>query len=269
MRLVKVKEFDAFLDYLKSGNYKYRLEISKSVRIVRSKLGDLKTVETDKRLTPKQLGFISRVKNNIKRNLKDKKLPSLDKNVIYSSWRKDLHKCGEINNCYEIDMRAAYWRTAKQLGLLTPELYKEGIWRVKKMRLIALGSLAKRVRVYECNGIDQKLVTTKVNKKTEKIWYSICKVVGTVINEVKNSLPENDFIYFWVDGIYFENKRNIQNIVKIFRKYGYPCKIRKIYKIRVEKNEADSNYLMIYENKKEFKSKGGRPFFLSREAFSE
>ena len=58
--------------------------------------------------------------------------------------------------------------------------------------------------------------------------------------------------------------------MQVFRKYGFSCKVKNIYKIRVEidkKHKTNANTIVVYETKKQFKEKNGRPFFLHKEAF--
>ena len=276
MKVIEKEEFDEYKKYLEDSEIKYALELSRSVTIIRCKLGDYKTIKN--KLTPKQLGFINRVKHHIQKTIQDKNyIKTFWKkekiNIVYSDWKNGLKVGSQFDNIYEVDIKGAYWTEANKRGLLTKELYDEGKGKkMKPIRVIALGSLAKKKYKYRYipKTKSQKFINLSVNKKNKRIWDGICNTVGNAIVDVRKSLSDNDFIFFWVDGIYFKGDKNIKEVLSIFKKHGFKCKVRNIYRIKVEidtKNKTNAKTLVIYEDKKQFKEKSGRPFFLSKEAF--
>ena len=286
--------------FLKDNKIKFFYEKSGKTQTIKSEVGDYKYIES--KLPKKQLGFINRIKNHIKRTLKSKSNFWRNKNVVnnkkfklkysedgkpniaYFRWTKKLKIGTEFNDIYEIDIRSAYWTVIYRWGLLTKELYLEGKKRKKKLRLIAMGSLAKRTKMFEYNPRKETTLLKKIkfNKTTTKVWDNTCAVVGESILDVQNNLPPLDFIFFWVDGIYFKGEQNVNKVLDVFKKHGFRCKVRKIYKVKMEldrKYKTNANTIVVYENKKQFKErnkkdekgnrKGGRPFFLSKETFSK
>lgn len=295
MRLLSKEDFKKFKKNLHENEIKYDFELSGSTSTIYSPIGDRRCLQA--KIPPKQLGFINRIKNHIKRVLKENKNFWEGKNVVngkrfiikykedgktdiaYSRWAKNLEVGKEFNDIYEVDIRSAYWTVANSWGLLSPELFLEGKRRKKKLRLIGLGSLATKKYKLKYIPSKKKQILKKivVNTKTKKVWDNICGVVGNSILNVMRSLPSHDFIFFWVDGIYFKGEKNIEKVLGLFKKHGFNCKVKKIYKIKVEVDKefnTNANIIRVYETQKQYENRNkkkskdkGRPFFVSKKAF--
>lgn len=133
-----------------------------------------------------------------------------------------------IDDLIYIDINGAYWQTAHHLGIISDALYIKGLEVNKIVRLAALGSLAKTKDVWKYDGKDLKKAETIRSSDTENLWFAICKRVSDVMVEVVNSIGD-DFIFYWVDGIYIRDKSKAFNTVNnIFLKRGYTSKYEKI-----------------------------------------
>lgn len=214
-------------------------------------------------LIPPILGFINKLGAYVKNNAISARFTQqyFESDVIYMEALK--RPAGTvIYDLVEIDIDAAYWTTAYQLGAISPELYfLEGLeekieefkqnnpWLkeetdklLKRARLIALGSLAKKTIHYEFKG--KQLIKSYTERKleTENIWFTVCKRVSDVMIEVMNTVGDN-CIFFWVDGIYVKNDRSVIEVTEnIFKKYGYKCKRKSIDRI-----EYAANTFSVYE----------------------
>lgn len=187
--------------------------------------------------TTKELMFIRSVKNHIIKNdihLKDE----FQEKQLYSD---DVHyvkvskvPVGQLfDKVCEVDIDQAYWETAYQLGIINDKIYVSGSKGSisKKARLTALGSLAKKTYTYKFKG--KKITERMVEKEPllENLWFTICKRVSDVMNIVIERLG-NDFIFYWVDGIYFKHtKKNVQIAMNTFIENGYNAKFKKINQI--------------------------------------
>lgn len=187
--------------------------------------------------TMDELKFIKSVRNYIKRN-EIYLLPQFQDNQVYAD---DVHyvKVAHVpmfekfTNVCEVDIDQAYWETAYQLEIVSEEIYQKGCKGniSKKARLTALGSLAKKTYNYKFKG--DKLLDTIVDKEPllENLWFTICKRVSDVMHKVIESL-NGDFIFYWVDGIYFQNTpENVATAMQIFIDNGYNTKFKKINQI--------------------------------------
>ena len=206
--------------------------------------------------TVDELRFIKEVRRHIIKN-EVYLQPQFQENQIFS---EDVHYVRvarvplgkKFDNICEVDNDQAYWETAYQLGIVPEKLYVKGCKGniSKKCRLTALGSLARKKYKYTYKG--DKLVDKIIDSEPllENLWFTICKRVSDVMHEVINSLGK-DFIFYWVDGIYFNNTpKNVTKVMGIFLDWGYNTKFKKINNIQFhEKGFTVNDYGTI---KREF-----------------
>lgn len=192
-----------------------------------------------KDLTPRELGFIRRVKNYVIKNEIHCKFTEIymPSDVKYV-WVNRQEPNTVMDDVLEIDIDEAYWQTAYLLGVIPEGLYNEGRkenGQISKVaRLVALGSLAKKTSLYEFKG--NKIVKRKVERMelTENVWYTICKRVSDVMGEAMMAAGK-DFLFYWVDGIYMRNTPEaMSRVAKVFTDWGYQWKVRPIQKIEFE-----------------------------------
>ena len=105
----------------------------------------------------------------------------------------------------------------------------------KQVRLAAIGSLAKKRKVYTYDGVHERQLEVIRSEKTEVLWDVICNKVGQCLVDVARACGD-DFIFFWVDGVYV-HKRATKKVVALFKKWGYESKVNELKSIDVtEKN---------------------------------
>ena len=139
----------------------------------------------------------------------------------------------KFENVCEVDIDQAYWETAYQLGIISDDIYVKGSKGniSKKARLTALGSLAKKKYNYHFKGDKLLNMTVEKEELLENLWFTICKRVSDVMNKVIEIL-NGDFIFYWVDGIYFHNTpENVSKVMSVFIDFGYNSKFKKINQI--------------------------------------
>ena len=187
--------------------------------------------------TMDELRFIQAVRRYVKKN-EIYLLPQFQDNQLFSD---DVHyvKVARVpmfqkfENVCEVDIDQAYWETAYQLQIISDELYVRGSKGniSKKARLTALGSLAKKAYNYKFKG--DKLLDTIIDKEPllENLWFTVCKRVSDVMHHVIEALGD-DFIFYWVDGIYFVNTpENVATAMNTFIENGYQTKFKMINQI--------------------------------------
>lgn len=218
----------------KKRHIPYTVEIQNETFTVRSKRGHYTT--RDSTYSIEEINFIKDVKNYIIKNqLYLEHRQTNVKKVMYFKYNRKLKPGNVYHNVINIDLTSAYWETAKMLGLLSDELYLRGQSIRKQVRLAAIGSLAKKRRVYKYDGKKVSLVEQKRNELTEFLWDVICDRVGSLLLATAKGVG-GKFIFFWVDGIYVE--KGAEGLVKkYFNSAGYECKITKLKSIEV----ADKN----------------------------
>jgi thiol-disulfide isomerase/thioredoxin len=187
--------------------------------------------------TTEELQFIRSVKshvvnNEIYLNPEFQEVQLFTRDVKYVQVAK-LPKGTIFDDGGEIDIDQAYWETAHILNIIDDEIYSKGKKGVisKMCRLTALGSLARQVYYYKFKG--DRLIETIIDRDPllQNLWFTICKRVADTMQEAVKALGK-DFIFYWVDGVYFKNTpENVDRVTKIFSNKGYESRLKEIPKI--------------------------------------
>ena len=169
--------------------------------------------------------------------LKDLKRPEVE--VVLSDLKDSIKESnntyfdyGKAQNCeYEnavcVDLNSAYLQALYNLTLITKDT-KDWIekYLTKSERLVAVGMLAKQKEILEFN--NSKLISdTKEDAKNRFIFNAVIQEVASVMNKVALHHID-DFISYWVDGIYLKNEYIAFEVVDQFEKAGFPCKIEEL-----------------------------------------
>jgi len=239
--------------FLSSNDMAFTLSSTNGNYNLESKYIKKRTFQASQTVTPTELGFVNRVRNHVKRegvalNFVNQYFES---DIVYMETRTDL-KNQTLTDIVEIDIDQAYWDTALQLGVLNEKLYAMGLSEEisKRARLVALGSLAKKVYHYRFQGRQMISSDIERSEETENIWFTICKRVSDVMLEIAQAVGD-DYIFFWVDGIYIKNNpESIAKTQQIIEKWQYQSKIKAIHRI-----ECTEKQMLVYANENNEKCK--------------
>ena len=236
------------------------IKINNSFKLKSNYFGNLSS-SSGRKIPPAELGFIKRVRNHVLKNgIYENFIQNLyyPKDIQYVNVEK--REAGiEVDNLIEIDIDEAYFKTAKILDVIDEKIYEEGkkeSGKISKIgRLIALGSLAKKQEKYFFKGKQLRRETER-SVLTENVWYSICKRVSDVMYEARK-IAGNEFILYWVDGIYVVNNPNtVSQIIDLFNKSGYEIKTKDNLSVKYTEDQ-------IFITDKTMKTT--RPFFIPKQ----
>jgi hypothetical protein len=179
--------------------------------------------------------FVNKVLCHVERKIKNNKLIIKD----YHSTKIDyfdvgLKKYGTYKNCVELDIDSAYWETAYKLNVISRDIYREGLKLPKKVRLMALGILAKKTTVYKFDGKEMKRMPVIENKKTKYFWNQICKHVADVMITISAGINEGSYLFYWVDAVFIK-KESLKETQEIITGCGYKYKLKTIDKVVYKK----------------------------------
>lgn len=151
-----------------------------------------------------------------------------------------------IKSAVCIDINSAYATILFNTGLITRQTY-DFICKIDKpSRLASVGMLASRKSIfyYEGGEIDE----------VEEVESEYRNLFGFLVNETfrimeaAKSFNRSNWIFTWVDGIYFKNSLsfNPESLVsKIRQHYNLNCKIEQIRDFKIERKKE--NILMDFE----------------------
>lgn len=191
-----------------------------------------------KGIDPKSLGFIRRVKNHVEKFPLPERIRPLGQSVNYNGAIKGLDT-GIFTDFVEIDVSAAYWRKAHQLGYLSEDLFKEGENTdiiPKETRLISLGALAKKTEITEYNAPEYDGTTKVQVAETAVIWDNITFSFGLDLAKVCDAFRD-DIAGWWVDAV-FVRKRSAAEVRRMFEICGYPVKLVTLDKLEIKEDRV-------------------------------
>lgn len=143
---------------------------------------------------------------------------------------------------YNVDITDCYPSTLQKMGFITEKLYLEMKEIDKITKLKAIGQIATRKTIYEyTNGICDSL-RIKEDELLRNIWFTICHECGEAIYQCQINIKS--FLFFWFDGIYFKDKKEVDIITKILdaRGYKYKVEILSNFKVINTKEHLRINY---------------------------
>lgn len=139
---------------------------------------------------------------------------------------------GLYDKYVEIDVSAAYWKTALNLGYIDEELYREGMEASKVCRLVALGSLAKKTEACFYAPPDYELSDIRVlTPETAVYWDNITFSFSLVITQIAG-LFKGKILGFWVDAVFVDASVSAE-VREAFQEAGYDVKLVRWDKIEV------------------------------------
>lgn len=181
----------------------------------------------------------------------------------------------EINGI-KIDINEAYWKTGKNIGLISEEtenylkeieskLDEDGEFlftkkEIKNMKLRSLGSLAtiKEERFFknkeeytpEYDDWNQRLQDHEkaIRAKNRFLYLYICETLSNVMSEIVQEFHEYIVYYYW-DCLFLKKAIKKEEIFKRIEKAGYKCKIEGVGKFKINKNILNGGNI-IFTNEK-------------------
>lgn len=199
-----------------------------------------------KGLTGKELNFIKAVKAYVRTLDLPDRLRPFATSIPFNLNATNLSE-GEYLGYCEIDVSSAYWKTAFNLGYIDRSLFKLGndqdVIR-KKVRLMALGSLAKRTEIITyCPPYRPKDMTVQLETcDLEVFWDNISYSFGLVMQEAFNTFSRQ-MLGYWVDAIFI--RQDVATLArKFFASQGFEVKLVPLEKIEILPSEKEG-YLFI------------------------
>ena len=120
---------------------------------------------------------------------------------------------------YNIDIKSAYANVLRNHSLISKHTY----WRMSRLskpnRLAVVGMLAAKKRFFEMVGNDS--LNNWVEQKETKDWFFFCvNRVNEIMSECKKILGD-DFLCYWVDGIFFDSEEKAKKVMRYLHSIGY------------------------------------------------
>lgn len=193
-------------------------------------------VNSETNLNNYELNLIKAVKSHVEKNVP---LPFPYIKPIYIDL-KPMKEGQEYTDIFELDLSAAFWQSARELKIISEEIYQKGLHEKisKKARLLSLGNLAKTILESEFNGKEFSPVQIISNKLTEGCFFGCAQRTSEIMLICKMILGA-DYLFFWCDAIFFKpGINNVQKLAEYLQEINYPFKVQKISFMKHTENKV-------------------------------
>tara|TARA_R110002073_G_scaffold77799_2_gene188145 strand:+ start:1572 stop:2375 length:804 start_codon:yes stop_codon:yes gene_type:complete len=227
--------------------YKYDFDLIKTTNTTVIKYLDQKEMYSLGFIQQKYLYLFQEIKkethkNLISNNITDMEDHSKDANYFRFNGIPISKKIGEthtFNNCLEFDINKAYYKAALNLGFISEEYYFKYITLPKEIRLKLIGALGTNKAHFTYEKGKLKNIQHLNDQLLRKCWFSIVNEIDNVLRFFASRLGE-DFIFYWVDGIYCKYSDASEEILKEVSEYfGYDFSADFIDKIEVKRTDKN------------------------------
>jgi len=153
----------------------------------------------------------------------------------------------ELNDLFCIDIKSAYPTTFFNKKYISEKTFNELGEAKKEIRLKACGSVATEKIIYEFK--DGVCFNAEL-KESERgnYFFDVVKTVSQSMGQIKQLLNK-DFLFFWVDGIFFNGEGNIKAVTQLLEMHGYKYKIEFVNKMKITKEKKHLFIDLIKEGK--------------------
>lgn len=143
----------------------------------------------------------------LKKDTKDKPVPAID-NTMVNYFVHNFKKPIYIDNVLNIDLKSAYATILFNDGFITEDTFNYVSKSAKKERLASVGMLAARKKIFTFKTgcvVDESEI---VSEKSGFFFYAVMRT-SEIMAELQK-IAAKDYLYTWVDGIYFLPNDNVK-----------------------------------------------------------
>lgn len=236
-----------------------------SIKYINHRNRNIKILFSDRFFPFKFFGLIKELKKEFQNYINNGGLiPDIKKNEIFyyqktDSYRLDIDEVIDFDNCFQFDINKAYYTISKNLGYISESFYQKCLGLDKMLRLALIGSSAtkKHVIKYEQgNKIDEEVLN---NPEHTKMYLNVVRICDNILSDFR-SMENNDFLFYWVDGIFLKNRIPDTTLLFLKIKYNVDFKQISVFKVRLIKRST-WNEIRIFEEEKDYINNNPKIFF--------
>jgi len=206
----------------------------------------------------KDLNFVQKVK----RAAKNSGLPDQRISPAHISYFQ-FNQIQDSTNIVEVDVNHAYWHIAKHLGIIPEDVFKQGETVEKMTRLISLGSLASKKKVFQFDGKNYHWIGYKYDPVLRSYFFKVSYELDIIMREIFSKIEDAAYFY-WFDA-FFVSPQVADTIAKELEAYGLNSKKQPIREIAKMQDPATGFEFVKVADKDKHGKKRVRTFYLPGE----
>lgn len=231
----KSLQFDNIVKLLCSEGADFKLRLSANSQIIIK--DKQKAAFNNSRLNPKIFHIAKKIKNEADIFLHyNPEFRNGDKYAIrYYNYNKIPSK---LKRFYFIDISSCYITCLKNAKIISNNLFDEINSLPKSERLISLGMLAYEPYEIEYENGKRKSIK-KVGNEYSHVFYHACYLTMLLMENIIK-LIGNEYLFYWVDGIFFKDQYHYYIIRDYLSSLGFKFKCGSCYNLR---SKDKGNYI--------------------------
>lgn len=136
-----------------------------------------------------------------------------------------------------VDIKSAYLSCLKNEGIIPYDLFKK-VNRLKKFdRLKCVGMLATQKIIFDYKNGKLFDYSVEADHRSRNYFMLVCKIIGDIMTEIA-SASAGDFLFFWVDGMYFKTEAAAIKATEILKSKGYQYTFDRLTQFVIDNKEA-------------------------------
>lgn len=186
--------------------------------------------------------FVSSLQSNrtfacfakLKSQLKDKPVPEIDKEKL-RYFIHDFRRDEYIENVVNIDLKSAYATILYMDGYINRETFDYISKGTKQERLVSVGMLASKKQHFNFDAGKITGPPDEIISPFSNFFYYAVKRTAEIMDVLK-TICGNDYLFTWVDGIYFRPNEKVQKECEDYiksLKYDYSTDVLRDFNIKI------------------------------------
>lgn len=164
--------------------------------------------------------------NKVKIDVKKKEKPTTEKHKskFFDFNIKDNFFCDEI---YGIDITNCYASVLLNEGYISKETFNYLLGLKKLDRLGAIGMLASNKKIFSFDENNNIIDIEEITADTENYFYFAVQKTEEIMRGARELIEnKSEYLFTWVDCIYFREQSNIQILLDYFKSINIQCKTK-------------------------------------------
>jgi hypothetical protein len=231
---IKIANTDTMISDLKHNGEHFKLTLTTFTKKIECNIGTFRYLSCSE-IPLNEMYFIKKVKKHVLNLPQYPVVKNSDISYIKNYITGDNKTF--TSQLIEIDLSAAYWSITYQDGYISKEIYEEGLKLSKKIRLVALGALARKLTTIEFDGYSYSPPVTEPLHPSATVFFNACLKTSAIMNNLRALMPD-DVFFIWSDAIFFRGYENFKKVSDFLKKRDIKFKSFNIDKLKYKNNIA-------------------------------
>jgi hypothetical protein len=244
------REIKNYIDLMKNLKIPFKVAISNYTVRITNKNYDIYFLKNN------QSNKVFAAAAKLRADLKDKICPPLESENKYfdTNFKGDVFYSDTVQN---LDLKSAYATILNNENFISNETFKYLSNLDKLDRLAAVGMIASKKEIFNYDKKGNLISNETVKNPLSDFFFYCVQKTEFIISDIRQQILQEDFLFSWVDGIYYLNPTASYNkVAELYTRETYGMKLTfknlSQFEVLKKKNHYNITFLEPKKIKKEF-----------------